>query len=35
LGKPEEIGSLALYLASDEASFATGGEFVIDGGSSL
>lgn len=35
LGKPEEIAGLAVYLASDEAGFATGGEFVIDGGSSL
>jgi NAD(P)-dependent dehydrogenase (short-subunit alcohol dehydrogenase family) len=35
LGKPEEIASMALYLASDEARFITGGEFVVDGGSSL
>jgi len=27
-----EIGGLAIYLASDDSSFATGGEFVIDGG---
>ncbi|WP_428310533.1 glucose 1-dehydrogenase [Hydrocarboniphaga sp.] len=35
LGRPEEIGAIALYLASDESAFATGGEFVVDGGSSL
>jgi 3(or 17)beta-hydroxysteroid dehydrogenase len=35
LGRPEEIAAMAVYLASDEASFATGGEFVVDGGSSL
>ena len=32
LAKPEEIASLILYLASDEASFVTGAEFTIDGG---
>jgi 3(or 17)beta-hydroxysteroid dehydrogenase len=32
LGEAEEVAALALYLASDEARFVTGGEFVIDGG---
>lgn len=32
MGKPEEIGNLALYLCSDEASFITGTDFPIDGG---
>lgn len=32
LGKPEEVASLALWLASDESSFATGTYFPIDGG---
>jgi NAD(P)-dependent dehydrogenase (short-subunit alcohol dehydrogenase family) len=32
MGKPEEIGYLALYLCSDEASFITGSCFSIDGG---
>ncbi len=32
MGKPEEIGALALYLCSDEASFITGTDFPIDGG---
>jgi NAD(P)-dependent dehydrogenase (short-subunit alcohol dehydrogenase family) len=31
-GEPAEIARGALYLASDEASFTTGSEFVIDGG---
>jgi NAD(P)-dependent dehydrogenase (short-subunit alcohol dehydrogenase family) len=35
LGKPEEIAAVCLYLATDESGFATGGEFVVDGGSSL
>ncbi len=32
LGRPEEIAAGILYLASDESSFMTGAEFVIDGG---
>ncbi len=32
MGKPEEIAALALYLCSDEASFVTGSNYVIDGG---
>jgi len=32
LGRPEDIANAALFLASDEASFATGAIFVIDGG---
>jgi NAD(P)-dependent dehydrogenase (short-subunit alcohol dehydrogenase family) len=31
-GKPEEIANGAIFLASDEASFVTGSELVIDGG---
>jgi NAD(P)-dependent dehydrogenase (short-subunit alcohol dehydrogenase family) len=30
--QPEEIADMILYLASDESSFVTGAEFVIDGG---
>ena len=32
IGRPEEIAYGVLYLASDEASFVTGSELVIDGG---
>ena len=35
LGRPEDIGFLASYLASDEASFITGQTVVIDGGCTL
>jgi NAD(P)-dependent dehydrogenase (short-subunit alcohol dehydrogenase family) len=31
-GKPEEIGKLALYLCSEDASFITGSDIIIDGG---
>jgi NAD(P)-dependent dehydrogenase (short-subunit alcohol dehydrogenase family) len=32
LGRPEEIASAALFLASDEASFVAGVDFAVDGG---
>ncbi|RZK40999.1 MAG: SDR family oxidoreductase [Pedobacter sp.] len=32
MGKPEEVGALALFLCSDEASFITGCDYPIDGG---
>jgi NAD(P)-dependent dehydrogenase (short-subunit alcohol dehydrogenase family) len=31
-GTPEEIARTALFLASDDAPFATGAPFIIDGG---
>lgn len=31
-GRPEEIAYAVLYLASDESTFTTGAEFVVDGG---
>lgn len=31
-GKPEDIAAMALWLASDDASFATGQLFTVDGG---
>ena len=33
MGTPEEVANLAVYLCSDEASFITGTNFPIDGGS--
>lgn len=32
MGEPEEIASIILWLACDEASFATGAMFTVDGG---
>jgi NAD(P)-dependent dehydrogenase (short-subunit alcohol dehydrogenase family) len=32
MGQPEDIANCALFLASDEATYVTGAEFVIDGG---
>ncbi|NKI16475.1 SDR family oxidoreductase [Spongiibacter sp. KMU-166] len=32
LGEPSDVISMALYLASDQASFLTGSDFVVDGG---
>jgi dehydrogenase/reductase SDR family protein 4 len=32
VGTPDEIGGMALYLASNESSFVTGQVFVVDGG---
>jgi NAD(P)-dependent dehydrogenase (short-subunit alcohol dehydrogenase family) len=32
LGRPEEVARMALFLASDESSFMTGGEVFVDGG---
>lgn len=31
-GQPHEVATFVLFLASDESSFATGTEFVVDGG---
>jgi len=32
LGTPEEVASAVLYLASDDASYITGGKITVDGG---
>jgi len=32
IGEPEDVFNLVVYLASDESSFSTGSEFVVDGG---
>ncbi len=31
-GEPRDVASLAVWLASDEANFATGGCYTVDGG---
>lgn len=32
IGEPDDIAYMCVYLASDESKFATGSEFVVDGG---
>ena len=32
LGKPEDIAKVALFLASDDASYITGADIIVDGG---
>jgi 3alpha(or 20beta)-hydroxysteroid dehydrogenase len=32
IGRPEEIAHMMVFLASDESSFCTGAEFIVDGG---
>lgn len=32
IGKPEEVAQVAIFLASDDASFVTGSAYVVDGG---
>src|SRR3954447_14267441 len=34
IGKPEEVATIVVHLASDESSFTTGGVFFVDGGMS-
>jgi 2-keto-3-deoxy-L-fuconate dehydrogenase len=35
LGKPQEVAALAVFLASDEASYITGQAHLVDGGMAL
>jgi 3alpha(or 20beta)-hydroxysteroid dehydrogenase len=32
IAEPEEVSKMVLFVASDDASYSTGSEFVIDGG---
>ena len=32
VGQPEEVAKMMVFLASDDASYSTGSEFVLDGG---
>jgi meso-butanediol dehydrogenase/(S,S)-butanediol dehydrogenase/diacetyl reductase len=35
MGPPEQVAAMATYLASEEATWVTGGNFVIDGGATV
>jgi 3alpha(or 20beta)-hydroxysteroid dehydrogenase len=32
IGTPDDVARLSLWLASDDSAYATGGDFLLDGG---
>jgi NAD(P)-dependent dehydrogenase (short-subunit alcohol dehydrogenase family) len=32
MGEPQEVANLVVFLCSDQASFMTGGYYLVDGG---
>ena len=32
IAKPEDVSQMVAFLASDEANYSTGSEFIVDGG---
>lgn len=32
VAQPEEVSGMVLFLASDDSSYSTGSEFIVDGG---
>jgi len=34
IGKPEDVANVAVFLASNEANYVTGGSYSVDGGES-
>ena len=32
MGRPDEVAKMAIFLATDDSSYSTGSEFIIDGG---